>query len=169
MFAWLKTEKCDFLGAIFVFLSHFTLWSRSLKTIKFCMKVVALNMKLHFKFFFNPSIFGIVMNKKLIFSWFTGPFWAFLGTPTNTHHHDSFWFSLLHQEEFPLTNFWCWDLIKVKILTKNTQKWPFWAFLVFTMSFRTVISQPFLGNICWNFFWNLYRCSKYYFKKSFWV
>ena len=84
-------------------------------------------------------------------------------------HHDSFWFSLLHQEEFPLTNFWCWDLIKVKILTKNTQKWPFLAFLVFTMSFRTVISQPFLGNICWNFFWNLYRCSKYYFKKNFWV
>ena len=73
-------------------------WSCSKVTKKFCRKLFTWNENFHFKFFRNPSIFGRAVNKKMISLCFTGPFWAFLGTPTITYHHDSLSISLLHQE-----------------------------------------------------------------------
>ena len=127
MFSCKKTKKLDILGAHFTLLSIISPWSCSLVATKFYRKLVAINGKFHFKFCRNPSIFRILMNKKLIFFCFTGPFWAFLGTPNNTYHHDSFFFSLSYQEVFPPKNLECWDLIKQKILTKNSQNMLFLA------------------------------------------
>ena len=65
------------------------------------------------------------MKKKLFIFRFRGPFWAFLGTPQQPHHHDSCFTSLLHLEVSPTMKLNTWPPFKYQILAKNTQKQPF--------------------------------------------
>ena len=89
--------------------------------------VVASIRNFHFKFEVIPFIFVVTMKKKLHFFRFRGPFWAFLGTPQQPHHHDSCFTSLSHLEVYSTMNLNTWPPFKYKILAKNTQKQPFFG------------------------------------------
>ena len=94
----LANNEYHFFGGGEFFFSIILPWSCAKVAKKFCRKLFTWNENFHFKFFRNPSISGRAVNEKMISLCFTGPFWAFLGTPTITHHHDSLSISLLHQE-----------------------------------------------------------------------
>ena len=93
--------------------------------------------------------------KNLHFHCFRGPFWTRLSTSWSAQHHDSYYPCLLHHEPPPTLNSSCCDLYLYQIFCRNTKKQPFLAFFCFIMSLQTVISQPFFGNMEWNFLGNL--------------
>ena len=97
--------------------------------------VDALIRNFHFKFEGIPTIFVATMKEKLLIFRFRGPFWAFLGTPQQPHHHDSCFTSLLHLEVSPIMKLNTWPPFKYQILGKNTQK----------QSFLGVFQGPFLN------------------------
>ena len=78
---------------------------------KILQEASSTKWKVPFKFFYESKHFKERNEEKTDIFLFTGPFWAFLGTPNNTHHHDSFFFSLLHQEVFLPKILECWDFI----------------------------------------------------------
>ena len=62
-----------------------------------------------------------------------------------------------------------YDHLKWRGKIEKWRKRPFLAFFSFTTSLQMVISQPFFGNMAWNFFWNLQTSYISKIEKKIWV